>query len=192
MKKLFVLSLMVLMAVYLASCGGSKPATENKTNVDVPSWFLSPPQDPNFIYAAATAESRSMQIGINKAKQEARADIAQQLKVRMQGLVKKFDEEVGTGEETTLLSQFTQATKAVINTELIGTKVNEQEIRKEGGLYRIYILMEMPIGAASEALMDKLKKQEEMYTRFRSTQTFNDLDKEIEKYEEYKKNQGGY
>ena len=133
-----------------------------------------------------------MQIGINKAKQEARADIAQQLKVRMQGLVKKFDEEVGTGEETTLLSQFTQATKAVINTELIGTKVNEQEIRKEGGLYRIYILMEMPIGAASEALMDKLKKQEEMYTRFRSTQTFNDLDKEIEKYEEYKKNQGGY
>ncbi len=180
---------MLLMAVFMASCGGDKPSTKNKTNVDVPTWFLSPPQDPNFLYAAATGESRSMQIAMNKAKQEARTDIAQQLKVRMQGLVKKFEEEVGNGEETTLLSQFTQATKAVVNTELTGSKITEQEIRKEGNLYRVYVLMELPIGAASEALMDKLKKQEEMYTRFRSSQTFQELDKEIEKYEEFKKNQ---
>ncbi|MCK5076467.1 MAG: LPP20 family lipoprotein [Calditrichia bacterium] len=190
MKKLLVFGLMILMAVYFASCGGSKPATENKTNVDVPSWFISPPQDPNFIYATGTGESVNMQIAINKAKQEGSVAVAQQLTVKMKGLVKKFEEEIGTGEETTLLSQFTQATKAVINTELVGSKVNEQEIRKEGKLYTVFVLMEMPIGAASEALMDKLKKKEEMYTRFRSTQTFKELDKEINDYENYKKNQG--
>ena len=190
MKKLFILTLVMVMAVFMASCGGGKPAYENKTNVDVPTWFLTPPDDPNFMYAGATAQSRDMQLCINKAKQEARADIAQQLRVKMQGLVKKFEEEVGTGEETTLLSQFTQATKAVINTELVGTKVKEQEIRNEKGLYRVYILMEMPIGAASQQLLDKLKQQQEMYTRFRSTQTFKELDEEIKKMEDFEKSQG--
>jgi len=38
--------------------------------------------------------------------------------------------------------------------------------------------------------MDAIKKQEHIYTRFRASQGFQELEDEVEKYEEYKKEQG--
>jgi hypothetical protein len=37
--------------------------------------------------------------------------------------------------------------------------------------------------------MQQIKKNNEMYTRFRSSQAFKDLDSEVQKYEEWKKAQ---
>ena len=45
-----------------------------------------------------------------------RAEVARQVEVKLQGIQKKFDEEVGAGENSTLLQQFTQATKTVVST----------------------------------------------------------------------------
>ena len=50
--------------------------------------------------------------------------------------------------------------------------------------------MELPIGPANSALLDAVKKQQNLYTRFRSSQGFQELEEEVEKYDQFKKEQG--
>jgi len=111
--------------------------------------------------------------------------LAAQLEAKVQGLTKKFEEEVGLGDDAEFLSQFTQVSKTVVSTTLTKTKV-----LTEGGLYRSYVLMELPVGAAAAAFKAQISDNEAMYTRFRSTQAFDELSEEVEKYEQFKKEQG--
>ena len=46
------------------------------------------------------------------------------------------------------------------------------------------------MGAVNAAMVDKIKADKQMYTRFKAAEAFKDLEKEVEKYEEYKKDQG--
>jgi hypothetical protein len=71
-----------------------------------------------------------------------------------------------------------------------GTRVKNQDIKVENGIYRSYVLMELPLGAANAALMQQIRNNENMYTRFRATQAFDELETEVEKYEQFKKEQG--
>lgn len=184
-----VLSLSVLA---LAACGGTgggaavtpQPAPSPVNLKKVPDWFTSVPTDPNTMYAAATAESRDLQLAINKAVADGRNNLAQQMEVKFSGMTKRFQEETGLGGDAQLLDQFTQAYKGIVSTTISGSRPAKQEFEPTAsGGYRAYVLMELPIGQASQALMQKVKAQEQLYTRFRATQAFDELNKEIEKYE---------
>ncbi|RKY57107.1 MAG: hypothetical protein DRP94_09675 [Candidatus Latescibacterota bacterium] len=188
MKGLYWTAGLLAAGLLVLSCGGGPP--QGVGEAPCPEWFSNPPQDPDFLYATATAVSRDLQLALNKAKTEARAELASQLEVRMQGLRKKFDEEVGLGEDAQLLSMYTQATKEVISQVMVGSRIAKQYTKKEGTGWRACVLMELPIGAANKALVDRIKANEQMYTRFRASQTFKELEEEVKKFEEYKKEHG--
>ncbi len=84
---------------------------------------------------------------------------------------------------------FTQAEKTIVSTTLQGSKVRSQKIVKDGDLWRAYVLVEYPIGAANEALMQQIKNNNQMYTRFRASQAFKELQDEVDKYEKFKQQQ---
>lgn len=190
MNRLISLGL-VLVFLFSLGCGSSRPkgitppATE-ETIKSAPKWFLNPPQDPNYLIATGTAASRDMQLARDKAADAARMEIAKAIETRFQGLSKRFQEEVGTAEDAQYLDMFTQATKAVVSTVLSGITIDQTEINAEGGVYRAYVLVKMPLGATSQALLNKIKQQEQLYTRFRATQVFDELNKEVEKFEQWK------
>ena len=120
-------------------------------------------------------------MAVDKSMTGARAEIARQLELRISDLQKKFAEEVGQGENSTFLSQMTQATKTVVSTTLTGSTLKEKKILKDGNLWRAYVLVQYPLGAANKSLVEQIKKNNELYTRFRSSQSFEELDKEVEK-----------
>ena len=180
--------LFVAMSLMLLGCGGSKPMQATDAG-NVPDWFTNVPKDPNFIYAPNTAVSQDLQLAIDKATTGARAEIGRQVETKIEALQKRFQEETGTSADAQLLDQFTQASKTVVSTTLSGSKVSKQQQLKDGEQWRAYVLVEYPIGAANEAYMQQIKKNEQMYTRFRATQTFKDLDDEVKKFDEYKKQQ---
>lgn len=184
---------MLTLVIILIGCGASKqqsgvtPKATQETMESIPGWFLNPPEDPNFIIATGTATSRDLQLARDKAGDAARMDIAKTIETKFNGLSKRFQEEVGTGDDTQYLDMFTQATKAVVSTVLSGVTIDKTEVKNEQGTFRVYVLMKMPIGASSEALLSKLKQQEQLYTRFRASETFKDLEAETEKFEQFKK-----
>jgi len=175
----------LLAAVIAAGCAGSKGLHEAGA-ADIPEWFTNNPQDPNYLFSAKTATSRDMQMSIDAAVQAARTEIGRQTEVKISSIQKRFQEEVGIGEESELMQQFTQASKTVVSTSLSGSRVRHQKVKKDGSLWRSYVLVEYPLGAANQALMQQLKSNREMYTRFRATEAFQELSDEVAAFEQSK------
>lgn len=177
-----------LVALFLIGCGGSQPLPQTDTG-DVPEWYANVPADPNYLYSVNTSTSKDMQLAVDKAMQAARTEIGRQVEVKVNALQKRFQEETGIGDDAQLLDQFTQASKTVVSTSLSGSKEKQKKIVKDGNNWRAYVLIEYPLGAAQEALREQIKKNEQLYTRFRASQTYQELDNEVQKYEQFKKGQ---
>ena len=184
-----------LVALIATACHRTPPSAEltpppsREVLRNLPSWYAKPPTDANFLFGPATATSRDLQIAINKAQTEGRNLLAQQLEVKYGALNKRFVEEVGRGSDAQLLDQYTQVYKGVVSQVLYGSRARQQSLRTEGGVYRAFVLMELPLGETSKRLMEQIRAQEQLYTRFRATEAFKELDAEIERYEAWKRKQ---
>lgn len=184
MNKLVLVALMIVALIIGCASSGVTKVGE----IEIPDWYLNPPTDPNYIYGKATNTSVDLQLAIDKAKQGARLDIGENLESHIMGLIKKFDEEVGGGEEAEYLTQFTQVSKNVVDQTLVGSRENKTKVKQEGKLFRAFVLMELPIGKAREELLKQLSSgdNENLYTRFRASQSFQELKEEVENLREYK------
>lgn len=198
----FITMIILSFAVLMIGCGGGKkapivtttPGTPEKTPVgelvQVPEWFSNLPSDPNYIYATATGTStRDLQMAIDRAKVDAERELASQISTKVMGMLKSFREEVGMDEDAEYLTSATSVSKSVTSELLRGRRPAKQPVYKEAIGYRAYVLMELPIGQLNSALMQKIKDNKNMYTRFRESQAFQELEGEVEKYERFKKEQ---
>ena len=91
--------------------------------------------------------------------------------------------------DSQLLTQFSSATKAITSETLTGAHVIERLVVPEGNVYRAYVLMQLPIGHANELLMQKLRSNQAVYTRFRATEGYTALDDELQRYEAWRSEQ---
>jgi len=165
------------------------PPPSKETVKNLPKWYLKPPKDDKYAFGTATAVSQDLQVSIDKAQAEARNVVAQQLEVKYGSLSKRFVEETGRNVDAQLLDEYTQVYKSTVSQVLYGSRPREQTVRAEGAVYRAFVLMELPLGEASKRLMDQVRANEQMYTRFRATEAFKELDAEIQRYEAWKRSQ---
>jgi len=170
--------------VALVGCGGAQktnltPSAREQTVEQVPDFYLNPPTDPSFLFATSSATSRDLQMSLDKAKTAGRVELAKQMEVKMNNLTQNFGEEVGEGDDSELLQTFTSVTKSVASQTLNGSRVVESKVLVESGIYRAYVLMSLPIGEANRQLMQEIRENKNLYTRFRATQAFEELDKEL-------------
>ncbi len=179
MKKYSILLLLIAATFMFSACGGTKPLPKTDEG-DIPEWFLNPADSPNFLIATATATSRDMQLAIDKATTDARASISRQMETELSSLQKKFDQETGVNDASTLRQKMTNAIKAVTKTTLVGSKPKQKHLVKDGSNWRAYVQMEYPLGAARQALVSAIKKDDEMYTNYKEAEAFKELEKETE------------
>jgi len=187
MRTLRIALVLLAAGILAAGCGGGPETMQSADTGDIPAWYTNVPQDSNYVYAVNTATSQDMQLAYDKATTGARAELGRQVELKVSGLQKRFEEETGTGQDAQLMQQFTQATKTVVSTTMSGSRVKEKSHLKDGDIYRAYVLAEYPLGAANAALLQAIKQNEQMYTRFRASQAYKDLDQEAKKYEDQKK-----
>ena len=209
MQRIINASLIVTLlgvAILWAGCGGPKtepilltdanvittPGTIDRaptsqiTNISVPDWFVNVPSDPEHIYIARTRSGKDLEMAIDTAQAQARVDLANQVQTRVTAMFKRFREEIGSGEDSELNSIATAVSKDVTAEIVSGLKVKQQEVVKEGSAYNIFVLFELATGEVKSAVLDKVKAQKDMYTRFRASQGFKDLEAEVAKYDAWK------
>ena len=129
-------------------------------------------------------------MAVDKAKQDGRAEICTIIENQIKRLFKEFRNETGRADDAEFNEVSSDVSKSVVAEVLMGSEVKEQKICPEGGAYRAYVLMEMPIGPANEALVSQLKAHEGYYTAMKATDAFKELEDEIKAYEEWKKARG--
>lgn len=182
---------LVALAAATAACASAPSTNPNITPVtqqaqvlaQQPDWFINLPQDPNHIYAAITETSRDMQMAIDKAKLRGRTELATQVEAKLEARQKLFSAETGVDTSSQIMKDFDDAQKQIVSQVINGSRVKNQNVIAESGIYRAFVLMEMPIGPANVAMMQKIKQNQQMYTRFRATKAFEELEKDIEKFE---------
>ncbi len=195
MKTLRILFILTLAAALLWGCSSKPPTlprpdkTTPETIENIPEWFKNLPNDPNFIYGSGTAVSQDLQLSLDKSRETGRLGISRNLEVKMEALTKTFSEEIGAGLQAELLTQFTQATHSVVSQVLIGSRIYKSVVQNERGLFRSYVLMELPLGEANQALLNQIKANQNLYTRFRATQAWEEMEKEVAQYEKFKQGQ---
>ncbi len=189
MRLLLATGVMFVTLLLLAGCGGGPQTMQATSTGDIPDWYPNAPQEALYARSANTAVSQDLQVAVDKATTGARAELGRVLETKVNSLQKRFEEETGTGEDAQLLQQFTQASKLVVSTTMNGSRMKDQRTVRDGQMWRAYVLMELPLGAANASLLEEIKKNKDLYTRFRASEAYKDLDSEVQKYEEWKKQQ---
>ena len=177
--KFLVAVLGLFLVMMIASCGGGPPG-----------WYGDPPNDPDHLYEATSARSQDRQMAVDKARHAAEQGIARQLEVKVEGLTERFRDETGEAEESEYLELFKSTGKTVVSTTLRGTRVDKQHVIEKDGTYEAYLLMELSWGEAQADMLEKIRENKRLYTRFQATKAFDELEKEVAEYEEYKKERG--
>ncbi len=180
--------ILLMLAVFVAACGGrvrpEGPQASAAPLREMPGWYRKPPKaDDQWIFAPATATSADLQVALNRAQADGRVAIATQLEVKYSALSRRFVEETGVARDAQLLNEYEQTYKSVVSQVLIGSRAKEQQFNLEDGVYRAWVLMELPVGEASRKLLDQIKQQEQLYTRLRASEAYKELNTEVEKYE---------
>ncbi|MAL18930.1 MAG: hypothetical protein CL670_06425 [Balneola sp.] len=179
---------MLLAAGILVSCGSNKPENTSDT---MPDWYLAPPPDTEeFFYAAAEAQSSRQGTALRSAQGNATQAMAAKLEVKVSALQKSFEEEVQSGANANYAATFSNASEQLVNSTLNGVSRDRAECEQldpemTGGNVnsRCYVLVRMPVGQARTVLDNALSKDEELYTKFKASKAFDELQNKLHEIE---------
>lgn len=166
MKNLGKVSMLILFFFILGCASSSYKTIETKMD------------DKNY-YGTGSGESQNRQIAIDKATLAARNDIARQIEIDIDGMQKSFAEEIGSGADTELLTQYTAVTKAVTSVTMKGSVPREQKFREKKGVYQAEVVVEYPRAAAKQQMLEEIRKNEALNTRFQASKAFAELEQEL-------------
>jgi hypothetical protein len=183
-----IFGIFAVFGVVLMGCGGAQktnlnPSANEKTASNIPEWYLEPPEEGKFLFYPSSANSRDMQLAVDKATHNARLGITQVMENKSSALISSFQAEAGIDDESDLENTFSVVAKSFASQALIGVQVKKRDVQVEKGIYRAYVLMSLPIGKANRQLMDKIKENSDLYKRFRETDAFEKLDEAIKAHE---------
>lgn len=205
LKSYMTLGLTVLLAGLVSGCASPKPGSPEavleqqqvqdearveatqETVSELPDWFLSLPQDTNSVYAAGTATSPDLQLALDKSILNAKRTLADSINGLLSSKMKEFVTEVGSGEDTQVISEVERVTSNLITeVNVSGYKQANAKVLPQGKQYRAYVLLQYPLGKANIMLVDQVKKNRILNGRLRASKAFKELEGEIKQAREKK------
>jgi len=158
-------------------------ATEalDKRISEAPDWYLTPPTSDLAIYGIGDSLHSDLSTARRAATLKAQAAIAEATESFIAAQTKVFFDSQ-TFEATGNSDMVDQVIKNVVKeTQLRGAKIKDSKFVATNGKVQAYVLVEYPIGAANQALVDQIKKDAELTQRARRSEAFKELEKEVER-----------
>lgn len=182
----------ILIAIFVsgllfAGCASSGNNKKGNGNPNLPSWYTNPPSSDNeYMYAIGEANSSRRSMARRQAMQNGRAALATKLEAEVSAMQKNFSEETTSGDKSNYREVFTDVSKTVAKQTLRGVEVDKSKftMAQNGTKHKVMLLVRLPVGEAADALNRALKntmsKDEELYTKFKASKAFKDMQKSIE------------
>ena len=192
MKRVAVGLLAVAMVGSLAACKTpQKPVTSEKTPFEVMQEKANAVTAAGGLAAVGIGQSATVYLALDKAKTRGRTEIAHIIETKVESLKKDFSEEVGEGKGSEYNGLFSAASKSIASQVLRGCVPKDLKYATENGQTTAWALMVQDPKVIADAFAAEANTQRQQYTRFRASQAFNDLDSEVKKFEEFKKQDAG-
>jgi hypothetical protein len=182
----WVIAAAVVMGV--AACAKPKPKVAECTfpgsTVEAPGWVCDQPV-PGIAVGAVGSTQKSgagMSFMREMAGTSARAELARQMKVQVQGMIKQYAETTGAGDAETVDRVNTSVTKQITNESLGGTKIMRSIQAPDGTLYVLVGVDESTRQALVKAAVNtSLNNERAAWQQFRAKKGFEELADDIAK-----------
>ncbi len=199
-KVLFLLFTFMFAFSMITACGGSKKAVDQADSdfeevadpfadlTDLANQII----DAGGVAAVGEGISKRRDIAKEKARTNAQGKLAEIFNLKVQKMKKQFLEEIGSEKESEVNEAFTSVTKTLTSKVLKGAVIKKTKItkNKKNGQYMVGVVVAITPKTVNMSVMDELEgSKPQLYQRFRASQAYQDLKKEMEDYEK-QQNQG--
>ena len=147
-----------------------------------PAWVCDAPVEGVAVSAVGIAEPSKAGISFMKdmAAADARGRLAEQLKVRVEKMVKRYLGSTGTTKAEVVDKVASSTTKTITDQTLIGSKVLKSVMGPNGRLYVLVGLDKASVAKITEqAVRTSMKHQSALWQQFKAKQSFDEMAKEI-------------
>ena len=186
------------MAV-MASCAGNKEALIDnstvegqvaevqRTNSIVPDWFVDLEEAEGSIFSTGTGAAPDIQLSVDIAILNAKTVLADRLNGKLSSMTKSFISKIGqSNKELGVIEELEKTARNLIaEVDVSGYKVSKMEVNPVGTQFRTFVQLEYNEETAEKILMQKLMKQRNKLSKYRSKEAFEELDEKVQ--ESYKK-----
>ena len=166
-----------LVSLTIWGCaGGSRSGSTEETQSDIPEWFINREMSDDTYFGMGMAKKQNPSLAIKAATARARDDIAQQISVQVENLMKDFMQESGIGENAKSLEFTSSVSKQIVSKTLRGSSPDIQERAKDGTWY---VRIKYSKVDAQKSMLEAAKREEALFNELNANQGFNDLEKAI-------------
>ncbi len=183
---------MSVAALVLSGCAKPRPIASERTPFDIIQEKANAITAAGGLAAVGMGSSRTVHLALEKAKTRGRVELAHILESKIDSMRKDFSEEIGEGADSEYNALFTSASRSVASQILRGTVPRDLKYDTAGGMTTAYALMVQDPKVIADAFAAQANTARHQYTRFRASQAFEELDKEVKKFEEFQKQDGGF
>lgn len=188
MKKITAIIFSLILAI-LASCT-NKVVIQEAGQGSIPKWYLErPANDKNYIHSTASETSVDMEMAVNTARNTAITYLSEQIDIKIDNLSKQFKEQIGTSDNSEYLQHAVRTSKLLTSNRIKGIGELKKSIKKDGKGWRAYVLMRFPVGEAAAAFLKSINDNHKTYTQYKASKAYEELEKQVKEYEEFKKQQ---
>ena len=181
MKKNLILVSAIVIAAILSSCG-SAPAPKVTPYAELTK-VANGMRKGGAITAVGQGQSKREDIAREKSHTDARGKMSQAMESKVSTLNKSFQEEIGSNDDTEINEAFTSVTKVVSKNILQGAFPEDERMVEKDGLITIYTLMAIDPATFNKSFLDNMKSEPKLYERFRASQAYDDLQKEMDNFD---------
>jgi len=173
-------SILLIMLFVLGCASGPRSGSTEETSSDMPEWFLNDELSDDYYFGKGMAKKQNPSLGLKAATQRARDDIAAQISVKIENLMKDFMSESGIGENAQSLEFTSSVSKQVVSKTLEGSRPDKQKQAKDGTWY---VRVIFPRADAKNTIIEAANREEALFNEFKATQSFQDLEKAVQELE---------
>ena len=190
MKHVMVVALTALVLATMVGCKSTE-VTSQMTPFEIMQEKANLITDAGGLAAVGIGSSRTVSLAMDKAKTRGRTELAHILETKVDSLKKDFSEEIGEGKSAEYNALFSAASKSVAHQILRGTVPKDLKYETAGNTTTAWALMVQDPKVIADAFADQKNSAKALYTRFRASQAFAELDGEVKKFEAFKAKDAG-
>ena len=191
----------ILGGLVLTGCAVKSPTTAmlehkekkvNQTIVEVPKWYKKLPNKKDIIFTAGAATAPDLQLSVDLATMNAKYVLADRINGKMDAMIKTFVTRLGTDDDinATTLTEFEKVTKNVVaSVDVAGYYPEKIEIHASGAQFTAYVLLKYDDVEAQKIIINRIKKDQMVYSQLKSKKAWIELEKEVNKKLEEKEAQ---
>ena len=193
MKHLKLISMFILGGLVLTGCAVKSPTTAilehkekkvNQTIVEIPKWYKKLPNKKDIIFTAGAATAPDIQLSVDLATMNAKYVLADRINGKMDAMIKTFVTRLGTDDDinATTLTEVEKVAKNVIaSVDVAGYYPDKTVVHASGAQYTAYVLLRYSDLEARKIIINRIKKDQMVYSKLKSKKAWIELEKEVNK-----------